>query len=247
MTTDLTVIVPAYNESKTIGVVIERLIKNLQSVSFEILVIDDASKDNTAEIVSNFGKTHSEIHLIQHKVNQGKTMALATGFKKAQGKAIIVQDADLEYCPEDIISLVLPILEGDADVVYGSRMIKYENKEHFMLRSYFANKLITFVSNLFTKYKFTDVETCYKAFKSEIIQNLIITSQQFGFEIEVTAKISKLELNVCEKPISFASRSYQEGKKIGVRDGFQALGYILKYNLFTSKENSFTQDPTIAK
>ncbi len=244
MTPDLTVIVPAYNESRTVGTVIDRLVHNLGSIAYEILVVDDASKDDTAQIVRSLGEGQPQIRVISHNINQGKTQALVTGFKEAQGRVVIVQDADLEY-PADMLKLVTPILEGRADVVYGSRLAKSDHANQFMARSYFANKVITFVSNLFTRYKFSDVETCYKAFRCEIIQNMIISSQRFGFEIEVTAKISKLDLKTAESPITFASRSYEDGKKIGVYDGLQALWYILKYNLFTSKADSFTQVPDL--
>ena len=245
MTVDLSIIVPAFNESKTIGLVVNRLIENLTKFTFEIVIIDDASRDNTSEVAAEIINQHSNIRLIRHKTNQGKTEALKTGFKESQGRIIIVQDADLEYDPADISRVISPILNNIADVVYGSRFLDLEHKNTFLFKSYVANKVINFFSNFFTHFKFTDVETCYKAFRREIIQNMVINSKRFGFEIEVTAKISKLQLRIQEVPISFSSRSYEEGKKIGFKDGIQALFYIIKYNLFSSKENSFVQEPNL--
>lgn len=242
MAYDLSVIVPAYNEEKTIGAVIERLLESLSSTRFEIVVVDDCSKDRTAETTRSLMSLHENIRLVQHEFNGGKTEALKTGFHSCAGEIVIVQDADLEYDPRDILRVIRPIMENEADVVYGSRFLDAANNK-FMFKSLFANKVITFVSNLFTRYKFSDVETCYKAFRREIIQNMVITSQRFGFEIEVTAKLCKLRLRTAEVPIFYNSRSYEEGKKIGARDGIQALLYILKYNLFTSREESFTEIP----
>lgn len=244
MVYDLSVIVPAYNEEKTIGVVIERLLESLASVRFEIVVVDDCSRDKTAETIRALMALHENIHLVQHELNGGKTKALKTGFQSCTGKIVIVQDADLEYDPRDILRVIQPILENKADVVYGSRFLNIKNNK-FMFKSLFANKVITFVSNLFTRYKFSDVETCYKAFRRDIIQKMVITSQRFGFEIEVTAKLCKLRLRIIEVPIYYNSRSYEEGKKIGASDGFQALLYILKYNLFTSRKESFTEIPEL--
>ena len=245
MAKDLSVIVPAYNESKTIGLIINNLAEHLTMFDYEILVVNDASSDNTADLVSEIAAQNGNVRLLQHTINQGKTPSLITGFKASQGNIVIVQDADLEYDPADIQRVISPILNHSADVVYGSRMLDPTNRKKFLVESYIANKVITFVSNFFTRYKFSDVETCYKAFRREIIQNMVINSRRFGFEIEVTAKISKLDLRVREIPISFSSRSYDEGKKINAMDGIQALYYILKYNLFSSKENSFVQEPNL--
>jgi glycosyltransferase involved in cell wall biosynthesis len=245
MTKDLSVIIPAYNEAKTIGVVINALVEHLTKLDYELLVINDASSDNTADLVSEISAQNDNVHLINHLINQGKTPALITGFKASQGRVVIVQDADLEYDPADIERVIAPILNHLADVVYGSRMLDPKNRNKFLFESYMANKVITFVSNIFTRYKFSDVETCYKAFRREIIQNMVINSRRFGFEVEVTAKISKLDLRTCEVPISFSSRSYDEGKKINAMDGVQALYYILKYNLFSSKEKSFVKEPDL--
>jgi glycosyltransferase involved in cell wall biosynthesis len=242
---DLSVVIPAFNESKTIGSVIDRLLESLSPIQFELVVVDDFSRDTTAEITRGLIKLHDNIHLVQHASNKGKTEALKTGFSSCSGKVVLVQDADLEYDPNDILRVIQPILEDQADVVYGSRMLDLK-KNTFMFKSLFANKVITFFSNCFTRYKFNDVETCYKAFRREIIQNMVITSERFGFEIEVTAKLSKLHLRTAEVPISYTSRSYEEGKKIGANDGLQALLYILKYNLFTSLKDSFVKVPDLS-
>jgi glycosyltransferase involved in cell wall biosynthesis len=239
----LSVVVPAYNEEKTILLVIDRLTKILHDLDYEIVIVDDASHDRTANIVSELIKDHNNIRLFRHEQNQGKTQALKTGFCECQGDIVIVQDADLEYNPADMLRVISPIVQNTADVVYGSRLLNLATKESFMAKSYFANRVITFFSNLFTKFHFSDVETCYKAFRREIIQNMVINSTRFGFEIEVTAKISKLNVRITEVPISFLSRSYADGKKIGVKDGIQALFYIVKYNLFTSKKRSFKNVP----
>jgi len=247
MSKDLSVVVPAYNESKTIGLVIDRLMASLAEFEYEIVIVDDASKDNTSEVIDEIMLHHENIRLIRHPLNQGKTGALRTGFKECRGRVVIVQDADLEYDPADISRVVAPILDRSAQVVYGSRFSGKEHKNTFLFRSYFANRVLTFFSNFFTRYKFTDVETCYKAFRREIIQAMLIESSRFGFEIEVTAKLSKLDLHITEIPITFSSRSYAEGKKIGFKDGLQALFYILKYNLFTSKEHSFNDLSALQK
>ena len=198
-----------------------------------------------ANLVEEYSKTHSLIRLIILQKNRGKTEALKTGFAASTGDIVIVQDADLEYDPADIPSVIEPILSGKADVVYGSRFLVRKATRILYFRHYMANRFITFLSNLFTDVNFSDVETCYKAFRGEIIRNMIITSQRFGFEIEVTAKVAKLKCRIYEVPISYYGRTYEEGKKIGVKDGFSALYYILKYNVFTSKKSSFRQEPII--
>lgn len=235
---NVSIIVPVYNEEKTIGIVIESLIKHVQSLQ-EIIIIDDGSKDRTEAICTEYQKNDERVHYYQQPVNQGKTAALKAGFAKSTGDIVIVQDADLEYDPAEINAVVEPIQNGVADVVLGSRFLVRKTSRSLYFRHYLANHFITFLSNLFTDLNLTDVETCYKAFRGEIIRNMIITSQRFGFEIEVVAKISKLKCRVYEVPISYYGRSYEEGKKIGARDGFMALYYILKYNIFSSKKNSF--------
>jgi glycosyltransferase involved in cell wall biosynthesis len=230
--------VPAYNEEKTIEKVLDELIEHAPSV-FEIIVVDDGSKDQTGAIVDTYSRVHPNVRLIQHPVNKGKTEALKTGFATSIGSIVIIQDADLEYDPADITSVIEPILQDKADIVYGSRFLVRRATRVLYFRHYLANRFLTFLSNLFTDANFSDVETCYKAFRGEIIRNMIITSSGFGFEIEVTAKVAKLKCRIYEVPISYYGRTYQEGKKIGLKDGVLALYYIFKYNLFCGLKASF--------
>jgi glycosyltransferase involved in cell wall biosynthesis len=242
----LSVIVPAFNEEKTILGVLEALEKAL-SLPHEVIAVDDGSIDGTVAIVEAFAKKHPAVRLVRHPQNSGKTAALITGFAESRGSIVIVQDADMEYDPTEIADVIAPILSNRADVVYGSRFLIRRATRVLYYRHYLANRFITGLSNLLTDMNFTDVETCYKAFRGEIIRNMIITSQRFGFEVEVTAKIAKLGCRTYEVPISYYGRTYQEGKKIGFKDGVQALWYILKYNLFTGLEASYRQIPDLSR
>jgi len=235
----VSVIIPAYNEEKTIAQVIDALIRSLDGFSNEIIIVDDASKDGTATIVQGLSKKFPNIHLIIHRVNCGKTGALKTGICVSKGKVVIIQDADLEYDPEDIPDLVILILNNKAKVVYGSRFMGKGKSGSYYLKNYIANRFITFLSNIFTGLTLTDVETCYNAIDGNILRSMIIDSKRFGFEIEVTAKITKLNCRIVEIPISYNGRSVKEGKKIGMIDGLQAIYFIIKYNLFSSKKSSF--------
>jgi len=236
----ISVIVPAFNEEKTIRPVIDAILSRVGNLQ-EIIIVDDGSTDRTGEICQGYQASTPLVHYYLQPHNKGKTEALKEGFRRSSGQIVIVQDADLEYDPMDINKVVAPILEDEADVVFGSRFHTRNPARAFYLRSYLANRLITFCSNLFTRARISDVETCYKAFRGETIRSMIITSQRFGFEVEVAAKIAKLNLRVAEVPISYNGRSYAEGKKIGVQDGIMALVYIVKYNLFCSKDASFTK------
>jgi glycosyltransferase involved in cell wall biosynthesis len=240
----ISVIVPAYNEEVTIEKVLRTLLAAVPQV-YEIIVVDDGSTDATAAIVKAFKQTDGRIQIIQFQQNQGKTGALRAGFAASRGDIVLVQDADLEYDPQDIPGLIEPILAGKADIVYGSRFLVRRAARVLYFRHYLANKILTFLSNLLTDMNFTDVETGYKVFRGEIIRNMIIESKGFGFEIEVTAKIAKLGCRVYEVPISYYGRTYDEGKKIGLKDGIAALYYILKYNLFCSLRQSFALIPQI--
>lgn len=240
----LSVIIPAYNEEKTIENVLASLLKEVPEL-FEIIVVDDGSKDRTSEVVTRFCEQHQKVHLIKQAINQGKTAALQSGFLASKGDIVLVQDADLEYDPVDIPGLIEPILEGKADVVYGSRFMTRRASRVLYFRHYLANQFLTFLSNLLTDLNLTDVETGYKAFRGDIIRKMLIKSKGFGFEIEVTAKVAKLKCRVYEVPISYYGRTYEEGKKIGFRDGLDAVFYIFKYNLFTSLRDSFSQVPQI--
>jgi len=234
----ISIVIPAYNEEKTIAQVLDQVLTKVNHLG-EIIVIDDGSTDKTGEICQQFVYDHPKVHYFLQPRNMCKTEALKEGFKRSTAEIVIVQDADLEYDPLEINDVVAPILEGKADVVLGSRFLVRRASRSLYFRHFMANKFITFLSNLFTDLNLTDVETCYKAFRGEIIRNMIITSRRFGFEVEVVAKVAKLKCRVFEVPISYYGRSYEEGKKIGFKDGWMALFYILKYNLFTSKKASF--------
>jgi len=233
--------VPAYNEAATIERVLQKLLAlpNL----LEIIVVDDCSTDATPEILRRFANEYPQIKFTRHAKNSGKTEALKTGFALTTGEIVIVQDADLEYDPQDIPVVIAPILEGNADVVYGSRFLVRRATRVLYFYHYIANKFLTFTSNCFTNLNMTDVETGYKAFRGDIIRNMIITSQGFGFEIEVTAKVAKLGCRIYEVPISYYGRTYEEGKKIGVLDGIEAFWLVFRFNLFSSLSSSFRQLP----
>jgi glycosyltransferase involved in cell wall biosynthesis len=233
----LSVIIPAYNEERTTRRILTRVLQ-LDNL-LEVVFVDDCSADGTAAIAQEMAATDPRIQYLRHAENQGKTAALITGFAASKGEVVIIQDADLEYNPDDIPSVIELILEGKADVVFGSRFLVRKAARVLYYYHYIANKGLTFLSDLFTNLNLTDVETGYKAFRGEIIRNMIINSSGFGFEIEVTAKISKLQCAIYEVPISYYGRTYEEGKKIGMKDGIAALWYILYYNVFTSPERSF--------
>jgi glycosyltransferase involved in cell wall biosynthesis len=233
--------VPAFNEAATIERVVQRLLQLTNLL--EVIVVDDCSTDNTPEILHRLANEHAQIKFTRHAKNSGKTEALKTGFALTTGEIVIVQDADLEYDPQDIPTVIGPILEGNADVVYGSRFMVRRATRVLYFYHYLANKFLTFTSNIFTNLNMTDVETGYKAFRGNIIRNMIITSQGFGFEIEVTAKVAKLGCRIYEVPISYYGRTYEEGKKIGVKDGIEALWLVFRFNLFCRLRSSFRQLP----
>lgn len=229
----LSVVIPCYNEKDTIETVLDT-VRNCGVKNTEIVVVDDGSTDGTRDLLQ--GPLRGKIdRLIFHKGNQGKGAALARGFQAATGDIVVVQDADLEYDPKDFVRLLEPFVKGrkDADVVYGSR---YARGEKYMIKRFYhtaGNKFLTLMSNLFTDLGLTDMETCYKMFRRELIQSITIEEKRFGFEPEITAKVAKKRCRIYEMPISYYPRSYNEGKKIGVKDGFRALYCIIKYNLFS--------------
>lgn len=239
----LSVIVPSYNEEATIAHVVRKVLR-LEAV-LEVIVVNDCSRDRTAEIVQGIIAEDSRVRLLQHEVNKGKTAALKTGFAEVRGEIVIVQDADLEYDPEEIPEVIQPILDGKADVVYGSRFLVRKASRVLYFYHFLANKALTFTSNLFTNINLTDVETGYKAFRSPIMCNMTITSSGFGFEIEVTAKVAKLKCAIYEVPISYYGRTYEQGKKIGTKDGIAAFWYILRYNVFCSLSDSYVKVPVL--
>lgn len=239
----LSVVVPAYNEEKTLAAVIIKLLQLPQLR--EVVIVDDCSQDRTPEITRQLCTEHPQVKAVRHAVNAGKTAALKTGFQHTTGEIVIVQDADLEYDPTEIPSLIQPIIDGYADVVYGSRFLVRKTSRVLYFYHYLANRALTFVSNLFTNINLTDVETGYKALRGDIIRNMIIASKGFGFEIEVTAKVAKLRCSIYEAPISYYGRTYEEGKKIGIWDGVAAFWYIIRYNVFCGIQSSFRQIPRV--
>ncbi|MFC1509334.1 glycosyltransferase family 2 protein [Candidatus Omnitrophota bacterium] len=225
----LSVVIPAYNESTTL---IE-IIKRVRSTPFdkEIIIVDDCSTDGTRELLQEI-ESDSDIRVFYHNINKGKGAALRTGFKKAAGDIVIVQDADLEYDPEDYVRLVDPIVRDKADVVYGSRFLGGPHRVLYFWHSV-ANTILTFLSNMMTNLNLTDMETCYKVFRREIIQSITLTSNRFGIEPEITQKIARLNVRVYEIPISYHGRTYGEGKKIGWKDAVSAIYHIFKYKFFS--------------
>lgn len=239
----LSVVIPVFNEERTLTTVVGKVLKIPRLL--EIVIVDDCSIDDTPQICAHLAAQHNQIKYVRQPRNGGKTAALKTGFALTSGDIVIVQDADSEYDPAEIADVIAPIVQEFADVVYGSRFMVKRATRVVYFYHYLANKALTFLSNLFTNLNMSDVETCYKAFRGDIIRNMTIASSGFGFEIEVTAKIAKLGCVVYEVPISYYGRTYEEGKKIGTKDGIYALGYIFWYNLFVSKSQSFAEIPRI--
>ena len=225
----LSVIIPCYNESATISSLIEA-VKLSPVRDKEIIIVDDGSKDGTRDILSTI--EDQEVRVIFHERNQGKGAALRTGFQQASGDICIVQDADLEYDPQEFPVVIQPIIDGKADVVFGSRFQSGRPHRVVYFWHRIGNGVLTLMSNFFTDLNLSDMETCYKAFKREVIQSINIRENRFGFEPEVTAKIAKKNLRIYEVGISYYGRTYDEGKKIGWKDGVRAIYCILKYNLW---------------
>lgn len=227
----LSIVIPCYNEKNTIQNILE-VLRTIPIQDKEIIVVDDCSKDGTRNLLQNELK-HLVDRLILHEVNQGKGAALRTGFQAAKGDIVIVQDADLEYDPFEIATVIEPIVQGKADAVFGSRFLGSGPHRVVYYWHRLGNMVLTTLSNMFTNINLTDMETCYKAFKREIIQSIKIEENRFGFEPEITAKLAKIkEIRIYEVGISYYGRTYAEGKKIGWKDGVRAIWCILKYNLF---------------
>lgn len=228
MSLQLSVIIPAFNEETTLETIVRRV--EQIPLSKEIVVVDDCSRDATLEVARKL-EAAGRIRLFRHEVNQGKGAALRTGFAQALGEVVVVQDADLEYDPAEIPRLMQPILEGKADVVFGSRFAGGESHRVLYFWHFVANQFLTLVSNMFTDLNLSDMETCYKLFRRDVIQAIQIEESRFGFEPEITAKVAKGGYRVYEAGISYSGRTYAEGKKIGWRDGVRALWCIVKYNV----------------
>ncbi|HEY4935478.1 MAG TPA: glycosyltransferase family 2 protein [Puia sp.] len=233
----LSIIIPTYNEAKTIPLILDRvfavdLIHNLQK---EVILVDDSSTDATEEVLLNYQATHPgmNIQYYKHEVNHGKGAAIQTGIKKATGEYLIIQDADLEYDPEEINKLLKPVIRVSADVVFGSRFMGDNPHRILFYWHSIGNKVLTRLSNMLTNLNLTDMETCYKLCRTRIIQNIDLKEKRFGFEPEITAKLARIpDICIYEVGISYYGRTYPEGKKIGWKDGFHAIYCILKYNLF---------------
>jgi glycosyltransferase involved in cell wall biosynthesis len=240
----LSIVIPAYNEGKTVHLILDR-IKSITlpfNIEKEVIIVNDCSKDNTEESIKAYISNNLDlcIRYLKHEVNKGKGAALHTGISHATGDFLIIQDADLEYDPEEYILLLKPVLSGFADVVYGSRFMGGNPHRTLFFWHTIGNKILTFASNFFSDINLSDMETCYKLFRTSIIQQIVLKENRFGFEPEVTAKIARIpNIRLYEVGISYYGRTYAEGKKINWKDGFRAIYCILKYNLFTSKRKMF--------
>jgi glycosyltransferase involved in cell wall biosynthesis len=238
----ISVVIPVYNEEATLAAVVGKLIDKVPGL-LEVIIVDDCSTDGTPELANELANSHKEVKATRHSRNEGKTRALRTGFALTHGDIVIVQDADLEYDPAEIWEMVEPILDGRADVVFGSRFLVRKAARVLYFSHYLANKMLTFTSNLFTNLNMTDMETGYKAFRGEIIRNMTLRSGGFGGEVEMTAKVAKLKCAIYEVPISYYGRTYEQGKKVRATDGIAALWYILRFNLLCSLKASFRSLP----
>jgi glycosyltransferase involved in cell wall biosynthesis len=236
----LSIIIPAYNEGRTIHLILDKVkgVQLMNNIEKEVIIVNDYSKDNTEEAIQNYRIANPELNIqyFKHEVNKGKGAALHTGISRATGEYLIIQDADLEYDPQEYNKLLKPVCDGFADVVYGSRFVGSNPHRILFFWHTIGNRWLTFASNMFTNLNLTDMETCYKLFNTSMIQQIALTEQRFGFEPEITAKISRIPLiRIYEVGISYYGRTYLEGKKIGWKDGFRALYCIVKYGLLKAK------------
>ena len=236
----LSIVIPAYNEGATIHRILDRIaeVTLRDGIGKEIIIVNDCSTDNTDEAVRAYMKTHPEapIRYFMHEKNMGKGAALHTGIAKATGEYLVIQDADLEYDPQEYNDLLAPVIKGFADVVYGSRFVGSNPHRILFFWHTIGNNILTFISNMFTNLNLTDMETCYKLFETRTIQSLNLKEKRFGFEPEVTAKISRVPgIRIYEIGISYYGRTYEEGKKINWKDGVRAIYCVLKYNIFSRK------------
>ena len=230
----LSIVIPVYNEIETIEELLERVFTAPlpESLAREVIVVDDASTDGTGDRLAELAvRPGREFHLERHPVNRGKGAGLRTGFAAVSGDIVLVQDADLEYHPREYPILLEPILEGQADVVYGTRFAGGTHRVLFFWH-YLGNRMLTLLSNMFTDLNLTDMETCYKVFRREVLESIELRSNRFAIEPEITAKVAKRKVRIFEVPISYYGRTYAEGKKIGWKDGVAAVWAIIRYNLF---------------
>ena len=230
----LSIIIPVYNECKTISTLVDHVL-SVQTIEKEIIIVDDYSTDGTRDVLKN--EVYSKVaKILYHDMNKGKGAALRTGIQEATGDFVIIQDADLEYNPHEYPLLLRALLEDEADVVYGSRFLSHKERRVLYFWHSVGNKFLTLLSNMFSNLTLSDMETCYKVFRREIIQSINIKENRFGFEPEITAKIAKIpEIRIYEVGISYHGRTYAEGKKINWKDGFRAIWCIIKYNIFCKK------------
>lgn len=238
MSATLSIVIPAYNEGATIHFILDKVkaVQLIGGLQKEIIIVNDCSKDNTEDAVLAYKNAHPELPIsyYKHDINKGKGAALHTGIKMAKGEYVIIQDADLEYDPNEFNLLLQPILDGFADVVYGSRFMGGNPHRILFFWHSIGNKMLTMMSNMLTNLNLTDMETCYKLCRREVIQSLNLKEKRFGFEPEVTAKLSRIpKVRIYEVGISYYGRTYEEGKKIGWKDGFRAIWCIMKYNLWS--------------
>jgi glycosyltransferase involved in cell wall biosynthesis len=233
----LSIIIPAYNEAKTLYQLLDRVyaVRLINNIQKEVILINDCSSDATEEVFLNYRSLHPDMNLQydKHDINKGKGAAIHTGIKKVTGEFLVIQDADLEYDPEELNELLRPVIFGSADVVYGSRFLGSHPHRILFYWHSIGNKWLTRLSNMLTNLNLTDIETCYKLCKTSFVQGIELKEKRFGFEPEITAKLARIKgIRIYEVGISYYGRTYQEGKKIGWRDGFRAIYCILKYNLF---------------
>jgi len=240
--TRLSIIIPAYNEEKTITTILDRIneVKLIGNIEKEVIIVDDCSKDKTAQLVQEYMSSNSELTInyfkyLRHEINQGKGAAIHTGITQATGEYLLVQDADLEYDPGEYNTLLKPIMNAQADVVYGSRFMGGNAHRILFFWHSIGNRFLTFLSNMFSNLNLTDMETGYKMFRTDLIQRIKLEEKRFGFEPEITAKIAMVPgIRIYEVGVSYYGRTFAEGKKIGWRDGFRAIWCIMKYGLFNN-------------